>query len=52
MAGSSIGVLLRASSAQSSDGMSVTHEGAHCQQMLEPGAKVHVRAVATGFAEE
>jgi hypothetical protein len=28
-----------------------THEGAHCQQMLEPGAKVHVRALASGFTE-
>jgi hypothetical protein len=29
-----------------------TREGPHCGQMLAPGAKVHVRAVATGFAEE
>jgi hypothetical protein len=29
-----------------------TREGQHCKKMLVPGAKVHVRAVATGFAEE
>jgi hypothetical protein len=29
-----------------------TSEGAHCKVMLVPGTKVHVRAVATGFAED